>query len=174
MGLDKSQLMYHGKPQRNHLTDLLRPYCRDVFWSVNADQAAELSHAGQPVILDAFDWPGPLNGILSAFRQVPGAAWLVVACDMPLVTSRSFDALLNGRDPAKPATVFYDSDGLLPEPLLGIYEPAFALIIEQAVGAGETSPRRLLRQHGVKLLTAPDLLELTNVNDPVARTRLGF
>lgn len=174
MGQDKAQLSYHGKPQRNHLTDLLRPYCQQVFWSVNTDQAAGLSTTSQSLILDAFDWPGPLNGILSAFRQEPGVAWFVVACDMPLLTSRSFDALLNGRDPAKPATVFYDSDGILPEPLLGIYEPAFGPIMEQAVGMGAFSPRRLLQQHGAQLLTAPDLRELTNVNDPAARARLGF
>ena len=174
MGQDKAQLTYHGKPQRNHLTDLLRPYCQQVFWSVKADQAVGLPNAEQPLILDAFDWPGPLNGILSAFRQQPTAAWFVVACDMPLLTSRSFDALLNGRDPAKPATVFYDSDGALPEPLLGIYEPAFGPIMEQAVRAGEFSPRRLLQQNTVQLLTAPDVRELTNVNDPAARARLGF
>lgn len=174
MGQDKSQLMYHGKPQRNHLTDLLRPYCQNVFWSVNADQAAALPNPEQPLILDMFDWPGPLNGILSAFRQEPTVAWFVVACDMPLLTSRSFDALIHGRDPAKPATVFYDSDGLLPEPLLGIYEPAFGPIMEQAVLGGEFSPRRLLQQYGVHLLMAPDIGELANVNDPAARTRLGF
>ncbi|MBC3785241.1 NTP transferase domain-containing protein [Spirosoma utsteinense] len=174
MGQDKSQLAYHGKPQREHLTDLLRPYCQDVFWSVNADQAADLAGTDQLLILDAFDWPGPLNGILSAFRQEPAAAWFVVACDMPLLTTRSFDALINGRDPAKPATVFFDSDGLLPEPLLGIYEPAFGPIIDRAVQGGEFSPRRLLQHYDVQLLSVPDRRELTNVNDPAARTRLGF
>lgn len=174
MGQDKSQLVYHGKPQREYLTDLLRPYCSAVFWSVNADQAAELPVSNQPIILDAFGWPGPLNGILSAFRHDPTSAWLVVACDMPLLTTRSFDALTNGRNLAKLATVFYDSDGHLPEPLLGIYEPAFSPILERAVVEKQYSPRQLLQQNDVQLLTAPDVRELSNINDPATRTKLGF
>ena len=105
MGQDKSQLIYHGKPQREHLTELLTPYCEVVFWSVNADQAVESTAANQPVVVDRFDFPGPLNGILSSFAHDPSAAWLVVACDMPLLTTRSLDALLRGRNPAKRATV---------------------------------------------------------------------
>ena len=174
MGEDKSRLTYHSKPQRDHLTDLLQPYCDTVFWSVNADQAAELSGAEQWLIVDAFDWPGPLNGILSALWHDPAAAWFVVACDMPLLTVRSLDVLVAGRDATKLATVFYDSEGQLPEPLLGIYEPAFGPVMERAVAAGQYSPRLLLQQHDVQLLTVPDVRELTNINDPAARTRLGF
>ena len=174
MGQDKSRLVYHHKPQRDHLTDLLRPYCNAVFWSVNADQATDLSDSEQPLVVDAFDWPGPLNGILSAFRHDPTTAWFVVACDMPLLTTRSFDALTDGRNPVKLATVFYDSDGQLPEPLLSIYEPAFMAIMERAVAEGQYSPRQLLQHNEIQLLTAPDIRELTNINDPAARKRLGF
>lgn len=174
MGQDKSLLIYHQKPQRDHLTDLLRPFCDAVFWSVNADQAASLDAARQPFIVDAFDFLSPLNGILSAFRHDPTAAWLVVACDMPLLSSRSLDALVCQRDPAKRATVFYDSDGKFPDPLLGIYEPSFGPIMEQAVGAGAISPRQLLMLNDICLLTAPDSRELINVNDPVARATLGW
>jgi len=174
MGEDKSRLVYHGKPQRDYLTELLQPYCETVFWSVNADQAAALARSEQPIVTDALDVPGPLNGILSAFRHDPTAAWFVVACDMPLLTARSFDALVSGRNPAGLARVFYDSDGQFPEPLLGIYEPAFGPIADEALTAGHYSPRRLLQQNDVQLLTAPDVRELLNVNDPTTRTRLGF
>ncbi|UFH53362.1 NTP transferase domain-containing protein [Spirosoma sp. KNUC1025] len=174
MGQDKSQLVYHEKPQREHLTDLLKPYCSVVFWSVNVAQAAELTGSEQLRIVDAFDLPGPLNGILSASRYDSEAAWLVVACDMPLLTIQSLDALVKGRNAAKMATVFYDSDGRLPEPLLGIYEPAFGPVIQQAVASGAYSPRELLQQNDIQLLTVPDVRELTNINDPSAREKLGL
>ena len=172
MGQDKSRLVYHGKPQREHLTELLQPYCQTVFWSVNVGQAAELIAPHPPCIIDAFPWPGPLNGILSALRTDPGAAWLVVACDLPCLTTRSLAALVGNRDPDRPATVFRDSDGQFPEPLLGIYEPAFGPVLHQAAGAGQYSPRRLLMRHDARLLTAPDSGELLNVNDPAARRAL--
>lgn len=174
MSQDKSGLVYHGKPQREHLTDLLRPYCDAVFWSVNAGQAADLPGSEQPLIVDAFNFSSPLNGILSAFQHDPTAAWLVVACDMPMLTVRSLDALVAGRDGAKVATVFYDSDGQLPEPLVGIYEPAFGSISQRAIAEGQVSPRQILQQNVVQLLTAPDVRELLNVNDPATRTMLGL
>ena len=174
MGRDKSQLIYHEKPQREHLTELLAPYCEAVFWSVNAEQAAEQMPAGQPVIIDLFDFPGPLNGILSAFAHDAAAAWLVVACDMPLLTAQSLDALVQGRNPAKWATVFYDSDGRLPEPLLGIYEPAFYPALQRVVTAEQYSPRQALQQNDVALLTVPSIRELTNINDPKAKADLGL
>jgi molybdopterin-guanine dinucleotide biosynthesis protein A len=70
--------------------------------------------------------------------------------------------------------VFYDSDGEEPEPLLGIYEPQFWPILQQAVLEGHYSPRKLLQLNDTELLVAPDIRELTNVNDPQARARLGL
>jgi len=37
---------------------------------------------------------------------------------------------------------------------------------------GEISPRQILLNNPVQLLTAPDLRELTNANDPATRIRL--
>lgn len=172
MGQDKSQLIYHKKPQREHLTDLLRPFCDTVFWSVNAGQAAELSEGEQPLIVDGFDIPGPLNGILSAFRQDPTAAWLIVACDMPLLTETSLKALVGGRDTAKPATAFYDSNGQFPEPLLSIWEPAIAPIIQTALASGYYAPRPILMLADCHLLTVSDVRELLNVNKPAEQKAL--
>jgi len=173
MGEDKSRLVYHAKPQRNHLAELLRPYCHQIYWSVNARQWMDLTEAEQAMsIVDAYNLNSPLDGILSAFLCNSTRAWFVVACDMPLLTSRSLNALRSGRDPEKLATVFFDSDGLLPEPLLGIYEPAFNPVAWQAVENGQMSPRKILLHNPVQLLTAPDPRELTNANDPATRMRL--
>lgn len=174
MGEDKSRLIYHDKPQRDYLIDLLSPYCDGVFWSVNGEQAADREPTHPPVIVDGFDLPSPLNGILSAFQYDPNAAWLVVACDMPLLTSLSLDALMEGRNRARLATAFYDSDGQSPEPLLAIYEPAFGPILQQAFLAGQHSPRQLLQENDVQLLLVPDVRELANVNDPKTRAALGL
>ncbi|GAB4038293.1 hypothetical protein GCM10028774_36120 [Spirosoma jeollabukense] len=172
MGQDKSQLVYHQKPQREHLTDLLRPYCDTVYWSMNAAQEPDVLSGSQPVIVDAYDWPGPLNGILSAFQQHPETAWLVVACDMPLLSARSLNALVEGRDPAKVATAFFDSDSRFPEPLLCIWEAASKPIMEKAIAIGQWSPRKFLMMNDTHLLTAPDIGELLNVNDPAALAAL--
>ncbi len=172
MGQDKSRLIYHEKPQREHLTDLLRPFCAAVYWSVNAGQAAELSLTEQQIIVDEFDIPGPLNGILSAFRREPQATWLVVACDMPLLTETSLRALVNGRDASRPATAFYDSDGQFPEPLLSIWEPTIEPILQTALASGYYAPRPILMMADCHLLTIPDVRELLNVNKLVEQQAL--
>ncbi len=172
MGRDKSLLTYHNKPQREHLTELLNPFCDTVFWSINAEQATILERNDQPVIVDAFDIVGPLNGILSAFQHNPNVAWLVVACDMPLLTSQSLDVLVKGRNPEKPATAFYDSDGRFPEPLLSIWEPAIEPVLQNALALGNQSPRRILMLADCALLTAPNVQELLNINDPAEQKAL--
>ncbi|GAB2560824.1 NTP transferase domain-containing protein [Spirosoma areae] len=173
MGQDKSLLTYHDKPQREHLTDLLRPFCDAVFWSVNVDQLAYLGQINSPIIIDSFAMSGPLNGILSAFQYDAKAAWLVVACDMPLLTSQSLAMLVSGRHFAKPATAFYDSDGRFPEPLLSIWEPAIAPILQRALQQGYQSPRQILMLADCHILTAPDVQELLNINDPAGQKALN-
>jgi len=42
---------------------------------------------------------GPIAGLLAALRWAPGSAWLVVACDQPLVTPEALDWLLAQRRP---------------------------------------------------------------------------
>lgn len=172
MGQDKSVLDYHGQPQRDHLTTMLADYCTSVFWSVNAEQAIELAKQQTPLIVDAQPEAGPLGGILLALETHPDRAWLVVACDLPLLTGQTLTALLAGRDTRHPATAFWDTDHSGPEPLVSLWEPTVLPLLRDFFGNGQRSPRRFLQQHAGTLLTAPDLRELTNANDPEARAAL--
>jgi molybdopterin-guanine dinucleotide biosynthesis protein A len=63
MGQDKGMIDYHGKPQREYLVDLLKPYCLEVFISSK-------ENIKQNTIADHFDLDSPLNGILSAFHLI--------------------------------------------------------------------------------------------------------
>ena len=83
MGTDKSLLAYHGRPQREHLYDMLLPVCQKVFVSCNTAQNANMEIPG---IEDRFLGLGPMGGLLSAFQSAPDAAWLTVAGDMPDLT----------------------------------------------------------------------------------------
>lgn len=166
MGRDKATLAYHGKPQREYASDLLATYCQAVYWSVNAGQATELAGKPQPYITDSFLGLGPMGGILSAFRQQPNAAWLVVACDLPLLSEKSLDALVSGRNRSKMATAFLDSDLRFPEPLVSIWEPRAYATLLQFLAMGYSCPRKALINSDIALLTPPDVQEFTNVNDP--------
>jgi len=109
---------------------------------------------------------GPIAGILAAQAAQPDAAWLVVACDLPLLDATTLDELLAARDAHRLATAFISSFDGLPEPLCAIYEPASREPIRRYVAAGGSCPRKFLIGHDVALLTPANARALDNANTP--------
>ncbi|CAA9233367.1 MAG: hypothetical protein AVDCRST_MAG95-1093 [uncultured Adhaeribacter sp.] len=167
MHTDKGLLNYHGHDQRSHVYQLLDSLCAETFVSCNAAQAAELGST-LPYLEDRFLNLGPKGGILTALQHNPNAAWLTVACDLPLLSAATVQYLVQHRDPTKMATAFYDPEGIFPEPLLTIWEPRSYATLLQFLSLGYSCPRKALINSDVKLLTIPDANELRNVNDPEA------
>ena len=87
MGYDKGIISWHGKEQQYYLADLLQSLCNDVYISCRLDQQKEIDNKYQ-TLPDTFTNLGPFGAILSAFREKPDTAWLVVACDLPLLDIR--------------------------------------------------------------------------------------
>ncbi len=159
MGKDKSLINYHGKPQRDYLIDLLKPFCDQVFIS-----SSKNSKPPQTVIPDHFDLDSPLNGILSAFHFDPFTAWLTVPVDMPNINSKAVEYLIKHRNEHKTATCFFDSEGKNPEPLFTIWEAKAKPLLFDFYNNGETSPRKFLLENDVCVLKAPTASMLLNVN----------
>ncbi|MBO0951004.1 molybdenum cofactor guanylyltransferase [Fibrella forsythiae] len=163
MGTDKSALVYHGKPQREHLTDLLTPLCKRVCWSVNETQFARLAYSEK--LLDNYPETGPLGGLLTAFDTYPNVAWLVVPCDLPDLDSGTLQTLLANRNADKPATAFWDVDHAGPEPLVSLWEPSAGPLLHSWFQSGNRSPRRFLSTHAITCIDLPDAHAFGNVND---------
>ncbi len=167
MGRDKGLLDYHGAAQREYAAGLLARYCREVYLSCRPGQEPE--PGGRfPFLPDTFTGLGPKGGILSALRHGPDAAWLVLACDLPLLDDETLHFLAAHRDPTRVATAFLDPEGQFPEPLIAIYEPRSYPVLLQMLAQGYSCPRKTLINHDVALLRAPNPKALTNVNDPAA------
>jgi len=162
MGIDKSVINYHGKPQRGYLYELLGEFCSETFVSCRADQAHEL--AGYLLIRDIYSSEGPLGALLSAFAYNPETAWLVVACDMPFVKADAVGFLQKNRDCSKIATAFLNPATQLPEPLLSIWEPQSLPILKAAFANNQRAPLKVLQQNQVALLTPTHPQWLLNVN----------
>jgi molybdenum cofactor guanylyltransferase len=168
MRVDKASLVYHGKSQAAHGLDLLQKHCQQAFLSCRQDQATQAGFIGFPQIHDTFLDMGPMSGILSALRAYPGAAFLVIACDLPLLDAACLQALVNSRDHSQIATAYAGPQNGLPEPLCAIYEPACYATLLQFLGQGITCPRKVLINSGSRLIEPPDLRALVNANDPEA------
>ena len=165
MGRDKGSIVWHGKPQREHTADLLRPICSEVFISCRAGQEADLETA-YPILPDTFTELGPYGAILSAFRHNPNCAWLVVACDLPLLDAATLRFLLGNRQPRRVATAFQSPHDQMPEPLITIWEPKSYAALLSFLAQGYSCPRKVLLNADALILPAPDPAALTNVNTP--------
>lgn len=163
MGQDKGLLDYHGKPQRAYVADLLRPFCEKTFISMQTEQVVEGDYA---ILSDTFLKVGPYGAILSAFRQHPDAAWLVVACDLPLLDASTLQELITQRNRSKIATAFQSSSEPFPEPLITIWEPKAYPILLQFLAQGYSCPRKVLINSDIELLQAQNPTALRNVNAP--------
>lgn len=163
MGRDKSLMVIHQHPQRQHLFNLLKNFCREVYLSCKDESG--VPPALNPIV-DIFQIDSPLNGILSAFARDPEMAWLTVAVDMPFVDAPAIQQLLTQRDSGKVASCFRDSDGRKPEPLFTLWEPRAFPLLRQFHDEGHISPREFLMKNDIELLTIPDRRTLANINSP--------
>ena len=165
MGQDKGAIAYHGIPQREYAAQLLSPFCKEVFLSVRPDQLGEVSSAF-PLLPDTFLGLGPLGAILSAFREKPNAAWLVIACDLPLLHTETLAQLVQERHCGRVATAFQSPENPFPEPLIAIWEPRSYPLLLQFLAQGISCPRKTLINSSIHLIHANDASALTNVNAP--------
>lgn len=162
MQQDKAALRYEGQPQLQRAYELLQSHCEQTFVSVRANQQDEL-RTRWPQIIDQHTELGPLAGIAAAQASHPDAAWLVIACDLPLLNSSAIEHLLQQRDPTRLATAYRNPHDQQPEPLCAIWEPRSAAVIRSAIAAHEYSPRALLKAADTLLLAAPATV-LRNIN----------
>ena len=152
MGNDKGLIDYHGIPQREYLYQLLNTLCDKTFLSIRGDQKKELESSFN-CIVDNDEYRGPLNGILSAHKEYPKVAWLVIACDLPLLDKKTVEELILKRDATKIATAYATKESNLPEPLISIWEPrGLKNVISYMKAAKSSCPRKFLINSDVKLI----------------------
>ena len=166
MRRDKAALAYRGRTQLERAMALLDGRVERTYVSVRAEQSAEPLRARFPQIVDTLADVGPVAGLLAAQAQHPEAAWLVLACDLPLLDGATLAHLLSARDPARTATAYRSSHDGLPEPLCAIYEPRSREPLSAYVAAGKQCPRKFLAGTDTLLLDEPNPRALDNINTP--------
>lgn len=172
MGRDKAQLIYAERPQLQAAFELLRQVVSDCRVSVRADQRDEPLRAGFPQVIDAIEDIGPAAGLLAAHAQAPHAAWLALACDLPLLDVPALESLIAGRGPHIAAVAFRSGHDALPEPLCAIWEPAALQRLQAQVAAGRYGLRSALIGDDVRLLPLPSPQTLDNANTPEDHARM--
>ena len=167
MGQDKGAIKWHTKEQRYHMADLLATLCNEVFISCRPEQQRDIDQSYQ-TLPDTYTGKGPYGAILSALEKYPDNAWLVIACDLPLMDAATLGQLIQSRDINSIATTFQSPFDGLPEPLVTIWEPKSLPVLLSFLAEGYSCPRKvLIRNSGqVKIIKPNDPDALLNANTP--------
>lgn len=165
LGRDKGLIRWQDKEQRYLIADILKAQCEEVFISCRADQQAEILE-GYRSLPDTFLDLGPYGGILSALRSQPDRAWLVVACDLPLLDADTIQFLIANRNRKTIATTFKSPHDGLPEPLITIWEPESYPVLLSFLAKQYSCPRKVLLNSETTVLEPPNPDALMNVNTP--------
>ncbi len=161
MGKDKTELEYHGKPQRDYAVNLLKKNLMNTYLSV----AKETELKVDKTIEDKFIDLGTFGAICSAFQYNPNKAWLVLASDLPFVNDKLIQLLLKHRNPSKMATAIKGKFKPFVEPLITIYEPKAYPILLSYLAQGYACPRKVLINSEVEIVEVDDDL-IRNINTP--------
>lgn len=167
MGRDKALLTYgDGRTQLERSVALLQSVCPQVFVSLRPEQNFDLPAGTQAILDNAPEVNGPFCGILSAMRAHPEAHWLVLACDLPFLTTAALEKLIAAfRTQAPELTAYRSSHDGLPEPLCALY-PAGAEqgLLALAQEIDKSCPRKLLIIKQARLIGQDDPRSLDNIN----------
>ncbi|QQL44850.1 NTP transferase domain-containing protein [Sulfuriroseicoccus oceanibius] len=167
MGQDKAAMVFRdGLTQIELVSAILSKVGVPVHLSLRDGQESPVD--GAAVVRDAFGDAGPLGALASAQQAHPDCAWLVVACDLPLLSETAVAQLLEERVPSAAVTFFASRFDGRPEPLCAIWEPSSAQAVRDEVDSQRLCARRLLESEGlvVKALAPRDPMALDNANTP--------
>ncbi|MDA8596636.1 NTP transferase domain-containing protein [Flavobacteriaceae bacterium] len=171
MGRDKGQIIYHNKEQRFHMVELIESLGIEVHISVAEGQYESMPNRIEDSFLDL----GPMGGILSAFKEFPSNALLVLANDLPKINKNILIQLMQERDTSMVATALVAKGEKFPEPLVCIYEPkAYARLLE-FLSLGYSCPRKMLINSEIKLIEVdPKYIENANSPEDYKRIKDGL
>jgi len=160
MNVNKNYICYHAQPQLDHTYNLLKNHLENVFVSVSPQYETDL-----PKIIDKMKSGGPLNGLMSAFKENQNTAWLIIANDMPLVEDKHIEILITKRNKSKLATCFLDDRGK-PYPLFAIIEKTAFKPLESYIKSGNESILDFFNTHEIETTDLFDKIFLSNANTP--------
>ena len=132
-GQDKALLEWRGRPLAAHVARIVQSAAGSV---TLVGSIEKYQHLGYRVIPDPVDGFGPLAGLLAALDDSTSEWNLVVACDMPYLTTEFLAFLIvKARESAADVLLPVDQDGM-PEPLCAVYSLGSGNAIRQAVDSG--------------------------------------
>jgi molybdopterin-guanine dinucleotide biosynthesis protein A len=138
MGRDKALLELDGAPLIRRAADLLNPLVARI---TLVGQPERYANFKMPALLDRWPDAGPLGGIATALDAAKSPWCLILACDMPFVTSEWVTFLI-GKINQTQSEASQQIDVIIPEtarglePLCAVYRASCAPVLAAALDHG--------------------------------------
>jgi molybdopterin-guanine dinucleotide biosynthesis protein A len=164
MGRDKALVQYAGIPMAAAVASALRAAGCTPVVAIGGDPAT-LEPLGLSVVADGWPGEGPLGGVLTALESFAEVdAVVVVACDLPLLTAASVQALVAGLDAAPTALAAVARTDRL-QPLCVVWRPAASPLLRTEFGGGTRRLHDVLARMAIVEVSVHHQ-DLSNVNTP--------
>jgi molybdopterin-guanine dinucleotide biosynthesis protein MobB len=165
MGCPKQLLELAGRTFTEWVASALDDHVEDIAL-IGAGPVPE-SLRERPRLPDTPGLQGPVAGLVAALRWHRQAAWLIVACDQPLVRAEAVAWLLQQRAPGRWAVMPRPEGGVV-EPLLAVYEHQALSLLEGRIQSAETAPSAISDHSRVECPVPPTELSecWRSVNTP--------
>jgi molybdenum cofactor guanylyltransferase len=168
MGVDKAFLEVGGRTLLDRALAVMAGNCERV--TIVGNPAKFAAHG--PVLGDIFAGCGPLAGIHTALRHSAAGLNLMMAVDMPLISTELL-AFLFASAEGTDATITIPRTGNGLQPLCAVYRREFLAAAEQALGAGNYRIDAAFSGVSVRVIEARELAaagfserNFVNVNTP--------
>jgi molybdopterin-guanine dinucleotide biosynthesis protein MobB len=150
-----------------HTVGLLQPLIGDHI-ALSGSGLVPESLAHLPRLPDIPEARGPLTGILAAMRWQPAVSWLLLACDMPDISTEALVWLLAQRQPGCWGTVPRLQENGYVEPLLAHYDYRCGPLFEGLLASGSLRIGQIARQSKIEtpLIPLPLRSSWHNINTP--------
>lgn len=142
MGRDKAWLAVDGQPLLQRQVEVVRETGAEAVW-ISGRSGVDYAAMGVPVLLDATPGLGPLAGVHEALRVVPQDLLLVLAVDLPRMTSGLLRWL---RDQSRARCGVVPVVGGNWEPLAAFYPRGMERLISGELAAGRLAMRGMIRK----------------------------
>ena len=137
MGRDKALLEIEGEPLWHRQLETLRRLSPERLMLSGPPRGE-----GEP-IADEFEGAGPLAGVAAALRKSPSPLLVVLAVDLPRMTTAFLNSLLD---------LSSDNQGVVPlgpgffQPLAAVYPGACGALADVALRSGDYSMQKFVRE----------------------------
>ena len=157
MGRDKARLPFRGGTLSAAVADAVREAAGSAILVGNPDLGG---------ISDRYPGEGPLGGILTALHHTSAEWNLIVACDLPELTSAFLRRLMEEAEARGCDALLPHAPGGRPEPLCAVSRRSARERLAEQFAAGIRKVTRGLEGLDVYHLEVRETLQFQNVNTP--------